>query len=133
MATKAGQRGSRMMGLLMRVWRTTRVEFNTVFVAPQKDGSQRTGGWGDSLPQEFQVTWDSCFLRVSHSAPERMRGATSIRRGVSLKTVEAFQGRPSRVRYSRTFKASAMLVKEMSWTIISARNLRVCISSGSSS
>src|SRR5213595_876870 len=49
-----------------------------------------------------------------------MRGATSMRRGVSLKTAAAFQGRPSRVRYSRTLSASAMLLKEMSWTIISA-------------
>src|SRR5229473_8201432 len=81
--------------------------------------------------QEFQVTRDNCFLRDSHSAPERMRGATSMRRGVSLKTSAAFQGWPSRVRYSRTLRASAMLVKEMSWTIISARNRRVCISSGS--
>src|SRR5216684_6974684 len=84
-------------------------------------------------PQEFQVTRDNCFLRDSHSAPERSRGATSIRRGVSLKTPAAFQGRPSRVRYSRTLRASAMLVKEMSWTIISARKRSVCISRGSSS
>src|SRR5712664_633450 len=82
---------------------------------------------------EFQVTRDNCFLRDSHSAPESRRGATSIRRGVSLNTPAAVHGRPSRVRYSRTFSASAMLVKEASWTIISARNFRVCISSGSSS
>jgi len=34
--------------------------------------------------------------------------------GESWKTVAAFQGRPSRVRYSRMFKASAILLKEMS-------------------
>jgi hypothetical protein len=69
---------------------------------------------GNPADQEFQATRDNCFLRVSHSAPERMRGATSIRRGVSWKTLAAFQGRPSLVRYSRMFKASAMLLKEMS-------------------
>src|SRR6266849_1124618 len=88
---------------------------------------------GKRRSQEFQATRVNCFLRDSHSAPERMRGATSMRRGVSWKTLAAFQGRPSRVRYSRMLRASAMLLKEMSCTIISARNLSVCISSGSSS
>src|SRR5205807_2096841 len=85
------------------------------------------------VAQEFQATLVSCFLRDSHSEPVRTRGATSIKRGISLKTLEAVQGWPSRVRYSRALRASAMLRKEMSWTIISARNLRVCISRGSSS
>lgn len=44
MATKAGQRGSRMMGLLMTAWRTTRVEFNTVSLRLKRMGSERTGG-----------------------------------------------------------------------------------------
>ena len=66
------------------------------------------------VAQEFQATLVSCFLRDSHSEPVRTRGATSIKRGISLKTLEAVQGWPSRVRYSRALRASAMLRKEMS-------------------
>jgi hypothetical protein len=47
---------------------------------------------------EFQATRESCFLRDSHSLPERMRGATSMRRGMRRKTAAEVQGRPSRVR-----------------------------------
>src|ERR1700722_2837999 len=88
---------------------------------------------GNEKLYEFQATLESCCLRESHSEPESRRGATSIRRGISLKTLEADHGWPSRVRYSRMLRASAMLVKEISWTIISARNLRVWVSRGSSS
>jgi hypothetical protein len=47
---------------------------------------------------EFQVTRESCFLRDSHSEPTRIRGATSINRGMRRKTAAEVQGRPSRVR-----------------------------------
>src|SRR5258708_38320211 len=76
----------------------------------------------DSRGYEFQVTRVNCFLRDSHSEPDSSRGATSIRRGISLKTAAAFQERPSRVRYSPTFRGAALLVNEKSCTIISPRN-----------
>src|SRR5580704_14932233 len=49
------------------------------------------------IGQEFQATRVRWRLRSSHSAPERMRGATSIKRGVSLKTASGVQGWPERV------------------------------------
>jgi hypothetical protein len=47
---------------------------------------------------EFQLTLVSCFLRDSHSEPLRIRGVTSISRGMRRKIEAALQGVPLRVR-----------------------------------
>src|SRR5262245_31444386 len=67
---------------------------------PNHQEVRRLAGRFDSVPNhavahEFQATLVSCFLRASHSVPTSTRGATSIRRGTSLKTLAAFQGWPS--------------------------------------
>src|ERR1700674_5730361 len=58
MATNAGHRGSRMTWLLMTVWRSARVEFSTVFVAPQKEGAlalQWSLGLGCRAPESVPL------------------------------------------------------------------------------
>src|SRR5260370_33262008 len=88
--------------------------------------------WVRWMPQEFQVTRDNCFLRDSHSAPESRRGATSFRRGVSLNTAAAVQGRPWRKRYSRTLRASALLVNASCGPHIHAEHINGLFSHGRS-
>ena len=46
---------------------------------------------------EFQETCVSSFLRDSHSPPFKIRGVTSIKRGMSRKTLAAVHGAPLRV------------------------------------
>lgn len=58
---------------------------------------------------EFHDTCENFSRRLAHSPLDTIRGATSISRGVNLNTLAAVHGRPSRVRYSRMFNASAML------------------------
>jgi hypothetical protein len=72
-------------------------------------GFERTLGLAiDEKDYEFQATRANCFLRASHSLPERMRGATSIKRGVNLKTAKAVHDLPSRVRSARSLREAAI-------------------------
>ena len=46
--------------------------------------------------------------RCSHSSLEKMRGPTSMRRGIMLKTATRLQGRPSRVRKPFSLRSLTM-------------------------
>ncbi len=50
----------------------------------------------------------SLMRRCSHSSLEKMRGPTSMRRGIMLKTATRLQGRPSRVRKPFSLRSLTM-------------------------
>jgi len=78
-----------------------------------------------------QLTRDQLFRCDFPLAPDRRPRTTSIMRGVSLKTPAADPWpAPSRVRYSRTFSASAMLGEEMSWTSFRLELDELCLLQG---
>ena len=77
-ATNAGHRGSRMVGLRMTVWRNTRVKSNTVFVAPQKDGARLAPRIGPEMFRPGEIGRGALWRKKDAGALEQGKSPAAL-------------------------------------------------------